>query len=232
MLREIYCEKFHQKRIRLKQGLNVVLGTNTGDNSIGKSTFLLIIDFVLGGSTYANSNDILNNIKEHDIFFSFFGRNEPYYFARNNINSNIIWVCDQDYNKIRQIDIEEYKEWLNNYYQLQLSSLSFRDAVGRYIRVYGKENYNENEKNRCKKASHSAKREWRYFFCRLLRGKGKAPYHSRKKQKHRREIFFQNFHKKLRKIIREYFSTSGAVCQARLMRLGRRHRIFRHRIFG
>lgn len=143
MLREIYCEEFHQKKISLKQGLNVVLGTNTGDNSIGKSTFLLIIDFVLGGSAYANSNDILHNVKEHDIFFSFLGGNKNYYFARNNIASNIIWVCDENYNKINQIDIVEYKEWLNNYYQLQLPSLSFRDSVGRYIRVYGKKNYNE-----------------------------------------------------------------------------------------
>ena len=52
MLREIYCDKFHQKRIVFNPGLSVVLGTNTGDNSIGKSTFLLIVDYVFGGSTY------------------------------------------------------------------------------------------------------------------------------------------------------------------------------------
>ncbi len=51
MLREIYCDKFHQKRIVFNPGLSVVLGTNTGDNSIGKSTFLLIVDYVFGGST-------------------------------------------------------------------------------------------------------------------------------------------------------------------------------------
>ena len=53
MLHEIYCEQFHQKRIVFNPGLSVVLGTNTGDNSIGKSTFLLIVDYVFGGSTYA-----------------------------------------------------------------------------------------------------------------------------------------------------------------------------------
>ena len=42
MLHEIYCEQFHQKRIVFNPGLSVVLGTNTGDNSIGKSTFLLV----------------------------------------------------------------------------------------------------------------------------------------------------------------------------------------------
>ena len=44
MLREIYCDKFYQKQIVFNPGLSVVLGTNTGDNSIGKSTFLLIVD--------------------------------------------------------------------------------------------------------------------------------------------------------------------------------------------
>ena len=51
MLYEIRCDRFQQKRIRFNSGLSVVLGTRTGDNSIGKSTFLLIVDFVFGGST-------------------------------------------------------------------------------------------------------------------------------------------------------------------------------------
>ena len=40
MLAKINCEKFHQKKIRFANTLNVVLGTNTGDNSIGKSMLL------------------------------------------------------------------------------------------------------------------------------------------------------------------------------------------------
>ena len=71
MLYEIYCEKFYQKQIIFNSGLNVVLGTNMGDNSIGKSTFLLIVDYVFGGSIYAETKDIIDNIGSHDIFFSF-----------------------------------------------------------------------------------------------------------------------------------------------------------------
>ena len=71
MLHEIYCEQFHQKRIVFNPGLSVVLGTNTGDNSIGKSTFLLIVDYVFGGSTYAGATDIIENVGPHDIYFSF-----------------------------------------------------------------------------------------------------------------------------------------------------------------
>ena len=71
MLCEIYCEKFHQKKIEFSDGLNVVLGTNAGDNSIGKSTLMLIIDFVFGGHTYSDATDVLNNVGEHNICFKF-----------------------------------------------------------------------------------------------------------------------------------------------------------------
>ena len=67
MLREIYCEQFHQKRIEFDDGLNVVLGTSTGDNSIGKSTLMLIIDFVFGGKTYSEETDILEKVGPHRI---------------------------------------------------------------------------------------------------------------------------------------------------------------------
>ena len=38
---------------------------------------------------------------------------------------------------------ERFTEWLSKKYELDLYQLSFRDAVGRYIRVYGKDNYDE-----------------------------------------------------------------------------------------
>ena len=68
MLHEIYCDFFHQKQITFNPGLSVVLGTNTGDNSIGKSTFLLIIDYVFGGSKYAETEDIINNVVLYGLY--------------------------------------------------------------------------------------------------------------------------------------------------------------------
>ena len=59
MLYEIYCDQFCQKHIIFNPGLCVVLGTDTGDTSIGKSTFLLIVDYVFGGKIYANATDII-----------------------------------------------------------------------------------------------------------------------------------------------------------------------------
>ena len=53
MLLEIFCDKFVENdqvrpAVKFHKGLNVVLGNELGANSIGKSTFLLAIDFAFG----------------------------------------------------------------------------------------------------------------------------------------------------------------------------------------
>lgn len=143
MLREIYCDKFHQKQIVFNPGFSVVLGTNTGDNSIGKSTFLLIVDYVFGGSTYAGTADIIENVGSHDIYFAFVFGKETFKFCRNSINAHIVWKCNDSYEKVEEISLTDYCKWLDLKYAISLPELSFRDAVGRYIRVYGKNNCDE-----------------------------------------------------------------------------------------
>lgn len=143
MLREIYCEQFHQKRIEFDKGLNVVLGTNTGDNSIGKSTLMLIIDFVFGGKKYSEETDILEKVGQHKICFKFEFGDKPFYFAKYNNKSDEVWECNEKYEQLHQITNTQYCQWLSEQYQINLFDLSFRDAVGRYIRVYGKENFDE-----------------------------------------------------------------------------------------
>lgn len=88
MLCEIFCKEFYQQKIVFSNGLNVVLGTNTGDNSIGKSTLMLIIDYVYGGHTYSDALDIINNVGEHDICFKFEFAKTAFYFSRSIIDRN------------------------------------------------------------------------------------------------------------------------------------------------
>ncbi len=145
MLSEIRCDSFHQKVISFHEGLNVVLGTNNGDNSIGKSTLLLIVDFVFGGGTYAENEDIKKNVGNHEIKFKFVFDNREYYFSRLNDDNTQVWKCDSEYNKVESISLEEYRNWLDEQYRIQLCDLSFRNCVSRYMRVYGKKNFNENE---------------------------------------------------------------------------------------
>ena len=80
MLTEIYCDKFKtggkdgqiRTAISFDAGLNVVEGTDNGSNSIGKSTFLMIIDFCFGGNDYVNVlKDVEKNVGPHTICFTF-----------------------------------------------------------------------------------------------------------------------------------------------------------------
>lgn len=63
MLVELSSPVFKEKgkvrsSIRFKTGLNVILGKEDGENSIGKSSAMLAIDFVFGGKTYASSDGV------------------------------------------------------------------------------------------------------------------------------------------------------------------------------
>ena len=51
MLLEVSCDKFVEngkvrKPVKFEKGLNAVVGNESGTNSVGKSTFLMILDFV------------------------------------------------------------------------------------------------------------------------------------------------------------------------------------------
>ena len=107
MLIEIYCEEFHQKRIRFNSGLNVVLGTKTGTNSIGKSTFMLVVDFVFGGNTYSRVEDIIKNVKEHRVCWTFDFGGEKHYFARRVPDSKNVEKCNENYIKVSNMSVSE-----------------------------------------------------------------------------------------------------------------------------
>ena len=88
MLLEIFCDKFVKNEqvrpaVKFHKGLNVVLGNKLGANSIGKSTFLLAIDFAFGGSDYVEkATDIEKNIGSHSILFTFEFKNCKYHHKR------------------------------------------------------------------------------------------------------------------------------------------------------
>ena len=77
MLVKLRCEKFSahiskEHTISFHEGLNVVCGDDKGSNAIGKSTFLLIIDFVFGGNSYTKlAKDIMENVGVHTFYFEF-----------------------------------------------------------------------------------------------------------------------------------------------------------------
>ncbi len=142
MLKEINCNKFIKSPLVFQDGLNTVLGDNFSTNSIGKSTLLMIIDFIFGGSSFIENNS--GAIKElgHLTFnFRFEFNSKSYYYSRSTETSEIIGNCDQEYNIINELSTEAYTSNLKSLYNVGFES-SFRAAVNPYSRIWKKDNYN------------------------------------------------------------------------------------------
>lgn len=147
MLKKISCELFKvngQKRepIRFHKGLNIILGGGTGVNSIGKSTMLLIIDFVFGGNTYLSS-DAVKQLGNHNIEFVFEFDGIDYRFVRSTAQANSIFRVDENDNILNEIDLQDFTDWLCKKYKMDLPGLKFRNTLSRFFRIYGKKNYDE-----------------------------------------------------------------------------------------
>ena len=151
MLVEIMCEEFKDHgtprgRIQLHAGLNTVMGSSSGSNSIGKSTFLMIIDFVFGGDDYVEKlTDVQTEVGEHRICFAFQFKDGVHYFSRSNVDYKNVHKCDKDYRPLKDglISITQYLSFLQTHYDMDLEGLTFRNAIGRSIRVYKRETLDE-----------------------------------------------------------------------------------------
>lgn len=150
MLERIKSAIFAEGIIDFHEGLNVVLGDNKGSNSIGKSTLLMIVDFVFGGNTYISHNsDVVANLGHHDFGFTFKFNNTEYHFVRGTENPDIVFKSNNKYEKLYEIRVNDLTKKLKRLYELDADQLTFRAAVNTYSRVWGKEN------NNVKKPLHS-----------------------------------------------------------------------------
>ncbi|MGC5328185.1 DUF2326 domain-containing protein [Brevibacillus sp. SYSU BS000544] len=144
MLKQIICNKFVEQRVIFHNGLNVVLGDELASNSIGKSTMLMIVDFCFGGDDYITKNrDAIENLGHHVFKFSFIFEEEEFFFLRKTAEYKFVSVCNENFEVQNAIKIDEYIKLLQVKYNCEVDELSFRNIIGRYFRVYGKENLNE-----------------------------------------------------------------------------------------
>ena len=145
MLKEVYCELFKSTagprgRIQFHQGLNTVLGGEAADNSIGKSTFLLILDYCFGGETYGKAN-VKNYVGDHTICFAFHFRDGDHYYSRTVSDSKHVNRCNSEYQPVGDpIDLKVFRQELFDGYEIALEDITFRDMVGRFFRISGKGN--------------------------------------------------------------------------------------------
>lgn len=144
MLYKLFCSEFVEKEITFHEGLNVVTGDEVATNSIGKSTILMIIDFVFGGGQYITTNSgAVEALGHHTFKFAFKFEEDLFYFSRSTENDKYVSICNDKYEVQNEIEIQKYTGWLQEMYECKLEDMSFRQIVGRYSRVYGKENLNE-----------------------------------------------------------------------------------------
>lgn len=149
MLTEIQCDNFissgnPRPTIKFQQGLNTVLGSSGGSNAIGKSTFLMIIDFVFGGDSYIKmSGDIKRHIGFHTINFAFRFDEKDYFFTRGTEEPGYVCQCDNNYKLIKKITLDNFRRLLFEKYSIDLPSLGFNDISERFFRVYGRGNTSE-----------------------------------------------------------------------------------------
>ena len=142
MLIEICCDKFNQNGvmrdpIRFHPGLNVILGTSSGTNSIGKSTLLMIIDFVFGGRDYTSiCTDVQKNVGVHVIKWKFQFDGEVYAFSRSTGNIFEVNICDDDYKIKAQISLDSYCDFLVDKYKLSDNNATLRELIGLFFRIY------------------------------------------------------------------------------------------------
>ena len=145
MLKEVYCELFKSTagprgRIQFHQGLNTVLGGEAADNSIGKSTFLLILDYCFGGETYGKAN-VKNYVGDHTICFAFHFKDGDHYYSRTVSDSKHVNRCNSEYQPVGDpIDLKAFRQELFDGYEIALEDITFRDMVGRFFRISGKGN--------------------------------------------------------------------------------------------
>lgn len=141
MLIEISCDIFHEKILRLHPGLNTVVGDPGAANSLGKSTTLMVIDFVFGGDSFLKFNsDVVRELGDHVYRYCFKFGDELHYFIRGTLASELVLQCDSQYLPKKNLKLAEYTTWLKQQYFPGMPGLSFRGGVGTYARVWPKDN--------------------------------------------------------------------------------------------
>ncbi len=146
MLKELRCDKFkpNNQCIRFKHGLNTVLGDDIGSNSIGKSTFLLILDYVFGGKSLTEKAvEVFSYLGHFKLYFCFEFDNTEYRFMRDTSVPQTVYFCNENYEPKESKMLDEYNSFLFEKYGITLPCITFRNMVNLFLRVYGKENNDE-----------------------------------------------------------------------------------------
>lgn len=139
MLKEIACVHFNHGVIKFHQGLNVILGDDDAKNSIGKSTALMVVDFVQGGNSFLSDEaGVIKALGHHHYNFSFIFGGIEYYFSRSTNYPEVVEVCNEKYARSTTISIDDFRIKLKNFYGLERLESSYRGIVSPFSRIWKK----------------------------------------------------------------------------------------------
>lgn len=149
MLVELQSEAFKigetlRDKIIFHKGLNAVVAVDSSNNSVGKTSFLLALDFVFGGDTYSDDEvGIKENVKSHTLNFAFDFGDGLKKFSRAIQTPDVVKVCGNDYSEIIEtISIKEYRQRLSVFYGVESLGMSFREVVSPFSRISHKSSKN------------------------------------------------------------------------------------------
>jgi len=120
-----------------------VVGDNSATNSIGKSAFLMVIDFLLGGDTFLDHNsDVMDELGHHKYFAKFLVADRVHAFCRETGTPDVVFKCTGDYQIVESMTIREYRTFLNSAYGTDALGVTFRAIASPFCRIWGKDNLN------------------------------------------------------------------------------------------
>lgn len=145
MLISLTSPRFKGGRIlEFATGLNVVLGDDAASNSIGKSSALMVIDFVFGGTDLLKlTPKVLQHLGHHHYDFAFGFGTDVYRYRRTTDRPDFVLECNNEHEPVNEIGLKDYLEILRTAYNLpDDEDLSFRGCVATFCRIWGKDNLN------------------------------------------------------------------------------------------
>ncbi len=138
MLRRICSKELTTEEIVFNKGLNIILGDDSGHNSVGKTTSMKLINHVFGGNLVVDNEELKNQFPDLVVNFELQFDNEPFYFSRPISQKKDIYICDSNYSVVGSTNVGKYTSFLKSKYNIRDDSLSFRSAANFTSRIWDK----------------------------------------------------------------------------------------------
>lgn len=142
MLVELKCEKFNdniKNGINFNENINFISSYSDESNSIGKSTFLAIIDYIYGGKVLCEKSAI-TKLDTCEIYYCL-KYDKLYYFKADCKNRNKIYECDKSYNVMKLLKYDDYSNFLKEHIGNKIN-FSFRGEFSEFFRFFNKKDIN------------------------------------------------------------------------------------------